>query len=132
MTKNEIIEAVAFAIIPEGAVLIERDVGHGVSVGRSGNNQQGLEMMLARMYCDLFQQQFDYLLDEPTPYLFASLHSHLIASRASQIACNRGLEFSLYPEAQVIEGFGKMITRLRGFAQELGIAYDEPVDPLGQ
>lgn len=130
MTKDEIIQAVAYAVVPEGTQLVEKsDPVSGLTMSRfDGENTGGMAIILARLFAD---QLTGHVIscDKVSEEFFASLHTALVVVSKETID---DLYYGIAPEALVpvaIEEHKKRVQCLRNIARQLGISYREPRDP---
>lgn len=128
MKKTEIIQSIAYAMVPSGAKLVQRDTGLGFSMARvgQGDDAGGLQIMAAKMFEEQLEIDTSWFGEKPDAKLFEHLHKVSMEFYGHMVA---GASFEVAEEA-MIEDYRKIIERLRQIAKELGINYHEPDDPL--
>ncbi len=130
MKKTEIIQSVAYATVPSGAKLVQRDTGLGFSVARISQSADadGLKIIAARMFAEQLEIDTSWFGETPDAKLFEHLHRVSMEFYGHMVA---GASFEASEEA-MIEDYRKIIRRLQEIAQKLGIIYEAPDDPLLQ
>jgi hypothetical protein len=125
MTKTEIINAIAYADVPEGAALVKRDVA-GISICRLGERPGDLRLVAAQILAELLALECEQLPEEPSSELFRLLHSAILELHQGEIEelVVRSLETTIRASHL------KIIRKLWKIAGELKIAYNQPEDPL--
>ena len=124
MNKAEIIEYLANAGVPEGTVLVERDLpGIGLTVATvTAGNVGGLHIMAARMFAQQLAFDTAGFPDRLTPELLSRLHRSSKEFHENVVA---GATFEAVRE-EARETYEKVVKRLREVAVKHGIQYEEP------
>lgn len=126
MNKKEVIELVGNATVPEGATLLEREVGCGVRVARVGQNPGGMSIAMARIFIARLTEDTSDLGDTPDAELLERLHS---TSMAYHMEAVEALTIAKLEEA-LVKGHQNVVSCLRKISAEQGIPYREPDDPF--
>lgn len=126
MTKKELIESIAY-VDCAGDVLIQRDIpALGISISDVSQSGKGLRILGAQQFAGFLTEVTQELPDKVNAILLRVLHSASAQFHAMEISALTipGLE------QEIIVTHQKMVSRLRQVSVELGIHYDEPIDPL--
>ena len=128
MTKNEIIESIAYANVSPGTTLVEHSIPSiGITFSRlDSSNIGGAKIVTARIFAELLVIDTIGLPDAPSPALLERLH---VASRNFHQAQIDGNVIEAL-EAEIVDSHRKVVACLRKIASELHIPYKEPDDPL--
>lgn len=134
MNKSEIIEKVAYANVPSGAMLIEHShPEYGITISRlSEHHTGGLQLVviakiaIAKIFTTALCEETQSLPERPTADLFSAIHASLLATHLLQI--KRATREIFEKETRAVHQ--KMIACLQAIAAQEGIAYEAPDDPL--
>ena len=132
MTKTDIINAVAFVTVPEGARLDERnlpgtDPESGILISHiTGKDTGGIKIVSARMFAEQLTADAKGLDGTPDAAFFETVHKSTLEMNQYIID---GLTIPELERTTIAE-HKLMIARLQKIAQELGITYSWPLDPL--
>jgi hypothetical protein len=135
MTKTEIIQRVAYSIVPNGTRLVEvrppafdGTDATGVLSRFTAGNMGGIEIVMARIIDEALSASLSELSDTPDATLFCRLHDACIMNTKHTI---QALTIEALEDA-VINDHRKMVATIAEIAKELGIEYETPNDRFVQ
>lgn len=130
MNKSEIVQSVAYATVPSGARLVQRETGLGFSIAQisQGDDAGGLQILAAGFFAEQLVIDTAAFNEKPDAKLLECIHKTSSEFYQHMIA---GASFEAVEES-MIEDYRKIIRRLQEIALKLGIIYEVPDDPLLQ
>ncbi|MDO8482448.1 MAG: hypothetical protein Q7S86_01355 [bacterium] len=126
MNKNEIIQSLVNATIPDGSKLVEREVGHGVRISSVGDNPGGMAIAMSRILHTSLNMSTAGWGDVPDAELLKRLHTASITYFEEAIGA---LTIPKLGDG-LVNDHRKVVGRLREISAQLGISYEEPADHL--